>query len=162
MDPLALTVVFIHLTAAVVWIGGMLFLSAVGPALRRLNVPSSAILFRAMGRRFRDISWAAVVVLVATGVGNLAIEGAFQDLAAFLAANPLLPVKMGLVGAMISVKAAHDFVVGPQASQAMASDLAAAPRLSVWRAAMALGRLNVLLGLVVLFLSVGIANSLGG
>ena len=162
MDPLERAIVFVHLVAAVVWVGGMVFLAAVGPAIRRLDAPSSSALFRAMGLRFRDISWAAVAVLVATGIANLAFLGAFPDLVGFLAANPLLAWKIAVVALMIAVKTVHDFIVGPRASAAAAANPGMAARLPVWKAAMALGRLNIVLGVIVLYLAVGVADTVGG
>jgi len=161
VDPVEQAVVFVHIVAAVVWIGGMVFLAAVGPALRKLYEPSSAPLFRAMALRFRDISWVAVVALIGTGIANLALLGAFRDLRGFFAANPLLAGKIAVVALMVAVKGVHDFIVGPRASLARDANPVTASRLPVWRAAMALGRLNLALGLFVLYLSVGIAHAGG-
>jgi putative copper export protein len=61
---------FLHVLAATVWVGGQLTLAALVPALRGagLDVPKRA------ARAFNRIAWPAFVVLVLTGVWNVAAE----------------------------------------------------------------------------------------
>ncbi len=146
-------VLFIHLVAAVVWIGGILFLAMILPYVRRLNLPNSAQTLRVMGLRFRDISWAAVGVLVVTGFGNLYFLNAFDDLARYLAANSTLVGKLFFVALMLAVKAAHDFYVGPRAAK-ISPDVGFRSRW--WQAARWLGNANVVLGLIVLYLALSL------
>jgi putative copper export protein len=61
---------FLHVTAATVWVGGQLVLAALVPALR-----SSAGAARAAARAFDRVAWPAFAVLVATGVWNVLAEG---------------------------------------------------------------------------------------
>jgi putative copper export protein len=70
--PVALGTVrlFLHVTAATVWVGGQLVLAALVPALR-----SSAGAPRAAARAFGRVAWPAFGVLVATGVWNVLAEG---------------------------------------------------------------------------------------
>ncbi|MBI3740201.1 MAG: CopD family protein [Chloroflexi bacterium] len=143
-------ILFIHLVAAVVWVGGILFLAMIVPFLRRLNLPNSAPMLRALGIRFRDISWVAVGVLVVTGIGNLYFLYAFDDLLRFLGAHSILIWKLVSVAAMIAIKALHDFFVGPRAAQ-IPPDVGFKSRW--WQAARFLGNANVVLGLIVLYLA---------
>jgi putative copper export protein len=62
---------FLHLTAAAIWVGGQLVLGALVPALRRVS-PDAA---PAAARQFARIAWPAFAVLVVTGVWNLAVVG---------------------------------------------------------------------------------------
>ena len=69
--------VFVHVLAACAWIGGMIFFGAViVPVVRR---PEYAGLFpdlvRRVGARFRVLGWVCLVVLVGTGIANLAVRG---------------------------------------------------------------------------------------
>ncbi len=59
--------VFLHVSAATVWVGGQLTLAGLVPGLRALgpNAP------RAVARRFNRIAWPAFGVLVATGIWNI-------------------------------------------------------------------------------------------
>ena len=149
MEP-RLLVLFIHLIAAVVWVGGIFFIAMIIPFLRRLHLPNSAPVLRALGIRFRDISWIAVGVLIVTGIGNLYFVNAFADLLRFLGAHSILIWKLVSVGVMIAVKALHDLYVGPRAAQ-IAPEVGFKSRW--WQAARVLGNTNVVLGLVVLYLA---------
>jgi putative copper export protein len=59
--------VFIHVTAATVWVGGQLTLAGLVPGLRAL-APDAP---RAVARRFNRIAWPAFGVLVGTGIWNV-------------------------------------------------------------------------------------------
>lgn len=59
--------VFLHVTAATVWVGGQLTLAGLVPGLRSLGEDAP----RQVARRFNRIAWPAFAVLVATGVWNI-------------------------------------------------------------------------------------------
>src|SRR5262249_24988412 len=70
---IALAVRFLHVAAALTWVGGMLFVALVlVPVTRRLE---DAMLRRHLmheaGLRFRTVGWIAMGVLVATGLVNV-------------------------------------------------------------------------------------------
>ncbi len=69
MLPVTWTTVrlFLHVTAATVWVGGQLTLAGLVPGLRRVSPDAS----RAAARRFNTIAWTAFVVLVGTGAWNV-------------------------------------------------------------------------------------------
>jgi putative copper export protein len=58
---------FIHVTAATVWVGGQLTLAGLVPGLRQLSPDAP----RAVARQFNRIAWPAFGVLVATGIWNI-------------------------------------------------------------------------------------------
>ncbi len=64
-------VFYIHLLAATVWIGGLIVLGGLIPAVR--NVTDDRRVIQAMARRFGVISWTALGTLVLTG-GVLAVD----------------------------------------------------------------------------------------
>ncbi len=67
--------VFLHVTAATIWVGGQLTLAGLVPGLRALNADAP----RAVARRFNRIAWPAFGVLVATGIWNiLAVDPDFS------------------------------------------------------------------------------------
>jgi putative copper export protein len=59
--------VFLHVTAAAVWVGGQLTLAGLVPGLRSLGADAP----RRVARRFNLIAWPAYGVLVVTGIWNI-------------------------------------------------------------------------------------------
>jgi uncharacterized membrane protein len=137
----ALTLRFLHVLAALVWIGGMLFIALVlVPVARGLNDPPlRARLFHAAGVRFRVVGWIALGLLLVSGLGNLWMRPYLLEL-------PQFQVKLGLVALALALSAVHDFVVGPRAGRD--------PRLRA-RASW-LGRANTVIVLVVVLLGLSL------
>lgn len=159
--------VFVHVLSAVIWVGGMLFVSlVVVPAVRHLPPKERSALMSALGRRFRVVGWTCIVLLVLTGLLNAGFRGVtwanFPTLVAATSFGQLLGAKVLLVGAMIALSAVHDFVIGPASTQAFqradGADRARAERLR--RQAAWLARLNALLALAVVALAVLLVRGL--
>ncbi|RYH26655.1 MAG: hypothetical protein EON54_23910 [Alcaligenaceae bacterium] len=72
-----MTLKFLHLAAAIVWLGGMAFLlGALRPvALATLAPPVRIPLLRAVLGRFFMAVWVSIAVLLASGAGLLAATG---------------------------------------------------------------------------------------
>ncbi len=105
---------WMHLMAAVTWIGGMLFLSLVAvPVLKpRTADPGQAELFRAMARRFRLIVWGAIGVLLITGPLLVTRHGwGLFEPGQWPSA---LRIKVSLVALLLLLTGAHDLVLGPR------------------------------------------------
>ena len=136
----ALAVRFLHVGAALTWVGGMLFVALVlVPVTRRLDDPAlRRRLMHESGVRFRAVGWAAMALLVATGLINIWLRPELLTLARFW-------VKVVLVALAIALSALHDFVLGPRAGR---SDAAASLR----PAASWIARANLVLVLVVVYL----------
>jgi putative copper export protein len=151
MDAQRAFVLWLHIVAAATWIGGIIFFAAAGRRLRALARQEGSNAFRAAARAFRDLSWIAVAVLLVTGAANLHALGLLQDFPRMIWDRAWLLWKLGLVAAMIVVKALHDFVIGPRG--------ASNPGSRAWfRAAMVAGWLNLVLGLAVFYLALRIAR----
>ena len=157
-------VVTVHILSAMLWIGGMLFLAAVGaPALRAVEPQLRQQIFRDLGLRFREVGNIAVAVLIATGVlllryrGWLRWDGVLGD-ATFWStrAGFALAWKLSAVAVMLVVSALHDFVLGPAASRANAS---APEGMRLRRHASLVARLSAVAGLVVVGAAVVLARS---
>src|SRR5689334_15277758 len=110
----------------------MLFLAlVVVPATRGSPAAERARLFDLLGRRFRAVGWACIVVLLATGLINLSYRGVTWDAVASgaILASPfgrVLGLKLLLVGAMIVLSVVHDFALGPAATRAQLDESALA------------------------------------
>lgn len=155
--------VTIHVLAALLWLGGMFFLAAVGaPVLRKVEPPElRAALFRKLGEQFRKVGWIAIAVLIITGLLNLY----FRDMLSMRVLGSsefwgtrfgtALAWKVGAVTAMLVVQGIHDFSVGPAASRAAADSL----KLPVLRRRAALlARLSAILGIIVVIAAVRLAR----
>ena len=152
--------VAIHVLAAMLWLGGMLFLGVVGaPVLRAVDPPAlRQRLFHLLGLRFRTVGWWAIAVLVVTGVLMLHQRGLLHWSGALGSApfwrstvGTALAAKLATVVTMITVSAVHDFILGPAAGRAVpGSDEAIALRL---RAAL-LARVNALVGILLVLAAV--------
>jgi uncharacterized membrane protein len=140
----SLLVLWLHVLAAITWIGGMLFIALVlVPITRRLEDQTlRARLVREAGLRFRTVGWIALGVLVVTGLLNLWMHPG-------LLSSPRFHWKLGLVVLTLILSAFHDFVLGPRAG-APGADPSARVRAS-WVA-----RVNVLVVLIIVALALSL------
>lgn len=155
--------VTIHVLAALLWLGGMFFLAAVGaPVLRKVEPPElRSALFRQLGEQFRLVGWTAILVLIVTGVVNLHFRGLLSM--AMLGSTEFwrtgygtaLAWKLGAVTAMLVVQAVHDFIVGPAATRIEPGS----PEMVASRGRAALlARLSAGIGIIVVIAAVRLAR----
>lgn len=155
--------VTIHVLAAILWLGGMFFLAAVGaPVLREVQPPSLRVqLFQALGTRFRRVGWVAIVILLVTGVLNLQLRGLLRaeyllDAAFWSTAyGNALVWKLTAVTVMLTISALHDYVFGPAAARMErgSPEAAHARRNASWMA-----RINAIVGIVLVIAAVRLAR----
>ena len=154
--------VLVHILAAMVWVGGMLFLAlVVVPAARSLPPAERSALFHLVGPRFRTVGWSCVGLLLVTGVVNLAYRGVMWEnlFTAELWSSEfgrVLAVKLVVIAVMLVLSILHDFVLGPASVRAHTPGEArpSAEALTLRRQASWLGRITTLLALVVVALGV--------
>jgi putative copper export protein len=91
---------FLHVTAATVWVGGQLTLLGLLPILRELGPDAP----KAAARRFNVIAWSAFGVLFVTGIWNLLAESAGSKGTAW---NATLGLKLVMVAATGIAAAFH-------------------------------------------------------
>jgi putative copper resistance protein D len=155
------TLVTLHILAAIAWIGGMIFLSLVlAPLVRsRKAAPEFMALFRSAARRFRIVAWVAMGVLLTTGPGLLSQRGV-----ALL--NPvawpfIVSIKLNLVAILLILTLLHDLLLGPRVSRA--SEIPASSRTAwertVVQTARWLPRLSLLTALAVVIAAATLARS---
>ena len=158
---MTLFLMWLHLLAAVAWIGGMLFLSVVlVPVLKHEPFASQkALLFRAIAMRFRMVVWGSIAILLLTGPMLLHERG-------IPIMNPsgwptILSTKLGLVAMLLLVTVTHDFIVGPRVGGVLQIPAERRTRLDhtlvVWSPWIA--RFSLLLSLAVLFAAATLARS---
>lgn len=157
--------VFLHLLAALLWLGGMFFLGVVGaPVLRKLESTALRVrLFQELGLRFRTVGWTSLGVLVTTGLWILHMRGVLRaqvwtDPAWW--ATPFgraLFWKLLAVLAMVVVSALHDFVFGPRAGRAQEESREGA-RERNRKLALHLARINAGFGLLLVYWAMRLAR----
>ena len=91
---------FLHVTAATVWVGGQLTLLGLLPVLRELGPDAP----KAAARRFNVIAWSAFAVLFVTGLWNLLAESPGSRGTAW---NATLGLKLVMVAATGMAAAFH-------------------------------------------------------
>jgi putative copper resistance protein D len=151
----------LHLIAAAVWAGGMVFLGlAVGAARRTVVDRERIALFRQLGRRFLLAGGISLAVLIATGTDMAADRlASFGDLFD-TDYGKRLAEKLALVIAVIALTAFHSLVQGPALSRLRERaldhpddvELAAAIRRKAARAGI-VSMLNLLATLAILVLA---------
>ncbi|MDX1639557.1 MAG: DUF4149 domain-containing protein [Balneolaceae bacterium] len=150
--------VFVHILSAVFWIGGMLFTVAIlVPASRHeLFEKRKGTFFAIIGRKFSRASWLLFGLLFITGITNLLSRGyEMNDLVSASFWNgtfgTTLLIKLHLFGLVLVVSGLHDFYAGPKAAKLMDAE-PGAPRTGRFRKfSRWLGRINLLLGLGILY-----------
>lgn len=154
--------VLLHVLAALVWLGGMIAFALLAPVLRDVgDEETRQRLFQRLGERFRLVGWTCLVILFATGVAQLRLRGWWgSDVlgASTFWQAPLgaaLLGKLVAVSVMVGVQAVHDFWLGPRAGAAPAGSTEAR---GLRKRAALLARLNVIVGLALLYFAVAVAR----
>ena len=124
MDILWLLIRWIHVIAAVVWIGGNLVLAMVIVPYFRQNLPSvqRIQLLTQIGKRFEPIVWGCVGILFFTGIANIFDAIGFGSSSGTEVVNTFmrtLLIKLILFIALLILTALHSFVFGPRLSAAI-------------------------------------------
>ena len=102
-------VLWLHVIAASIWIGGQVTVAAVIPALRKHGT-----LARTVGRRYQAIAWPAYLVLIFTGILNVSNAGLQWSHLFDTTVGRTLAVKLGLVGLSGLAAAVHAFLQAPR------------------------------------------------
>ena len=160
MNFFHISIVFIHVLAAIIWLGGMFFIALVAvPILRKIEPPAKrSEILSVTAKRFRVISWIAISVLLVTGVINAINRGITINLISTGVIfsshfGKVLIVKVILVLIMVVLSAIHDFFLGPRLTNLMSSSLYnpdSLQSLKIRRRYVSwLARVNVFLGILV-------------
>jgi len=112
---------YLHLLAALFWVGGMLFLVfIIAPFLMTLEPKDRSKVYQFVGQKYRKLGWVAIIILLVTGPLNLYFLGvppsAIGD-TTFLASSygRTLIIKVTLITILVISSLVHDFYIGPKA-----------------------------------------------
>jgi len=147
-----LFVLWVHVAAAMVWIGGVAYQAHVLlPAARRGAVAA----FADAARRARPVTWTAVALVTLSGFYNVTQLGSLER-AMQTGAGLLLAAKLGLVIVAVTLGAQRDFAQVPILDAVLrAGGDTAAPLRAVGR----LDRVVLLLALVVIYLGLAVSRA---
>jgi copper resistance protein D len=147
-----LVVLYLHVVAAVVWIGGLAYQAHVLlPAARRGAVAP----FAEAARRARPVTWTAIAIVVLSGFYNVTQLG---DLARVMesGAGLMLAAKFTLVILAVALASQRDFAQVTLLTAALATGAdPARPLRSITR----LDRIVLLLGLIVIYLGLAVSRA---
>lgn len=148
---------WLHILGVAIWVGPQFFLFiAAVPAIRTIDdTTARARVMRTLTTRFGWMAWAALVLIVMTGISNLFQLGA--DTAIDLGSPDyrwyhVFTLKMVLVGVMVILTAVHTFVIGPRQLSLMESGESGPDAVRLRRVSIALSGLVLLTSTVVVFL----------
>lgn len=150
MNFLDVVVHWLHLTAAIAWIGGMIFTGLILAPVARQDLPPQIRypLFKKIGKRFSIMGWIALSILLVTGIYK--ISPVWESMEIFTTPFGIfLLVKIGLVSMMITLSVLHDFIWGPRLGEMMQSKDSIEYRQTVHRISF-WSRVNVILGVLII------------
>jgi len=105
-------IMWLHLLAAMAWIGGMLFVVLVLSSARQgVPVVQADGFLNPVYLRFRAVRWASLIILLLTGLYNLLQEGGSARLES--AWGGVLMLKMFLFFVGMGLSALYDFILVP-------------------------------------------------
>ncbi len=156
---------WLHILAVTVWVGPQFFLFiAALPAIRTIeDRQTRARVMRIIVTRFGWLAWAAMLVIVLSGISNLFQVGADTPLN-WASANDfrygrIFAEKMVFVGIAVVLTAVHTFVVGPRQlalAEQMEADPAEASRLR--RISIAISSVALLASVLAIFMGALLAD----
>ncbi len=123
-DLLNLLILWIHVIAAVVWIGGNLILAMVIVPYFRQNLPpvQRIKLLTQIGKRFEPIVWGCVGILFFTGLINIFAALGLSSSADAVINTPFMRtlfIKLMLFVVLVILTTLHSFVFGPKLAKAI-------------------------------------------
>lgn len=143
---------FLHIVAALFWVGGMLFLTLIiVPFLNALKDPrEKSRIYQIVGKRYRSLGWVAIITLLATGpvvlytLYGILPQGVLDPAFHSTHFGRTIAVKLTLVAIIVISSLVHDFFLGPMARNS--------PRFSFY--AKVFGRSNLVIALLIVLFAV--------
>ena len=152
---------WLHILAVAVWVGPQFFLFiAAVPAVRTIeDMAVRARVLRIITTRFGWMAWAALVVIVLSGISNLFQEGDQADLwNTELRWYSVFSFKMVLVGVMVLLTAVHSFIVGPRQLALMEAGDTGEEAAKLRRAAISISTLILVASVITILLGAMLNN----
>jgi putative copper export protein len=143
---------WLHLMAAIVWVGGTLFTSIVVQPVLRATLPEDRRMafYAEIGRRLSVVQWTTWSILLLTGLYKL--WGVRETPEVFYGPfGRILAVKLSFVAIMVALSLVHSLSWGPAMTR---GGLTPAARGALARRAAFWGRINAFVMLAIVFCAV--------
>ena len=121
MEILGVLVLWLHVTAAAIWVGGNFMMAmVVVPYFKRSVSPVERIkLLTQIGKGFEPIGWACVLILIFSGLFNIFTSGVLGNSDLIGPFMRMLGIKVILVLILIILTGIHGFIMAPRLAQAV-------------------------------------------
>lgn len=159
MRDLYFVSVYIHILAAIIWVGGMIFLPLILlPSIK--NNPEKAALIHTVGLKLRTVGWVVLFMLFLTGLFNMyyrQVELSWNGLTNSPFGKMVL-YKLILFFSTVLIGAVHDFYIGTTATRLwmQGGNEKKVHNFRLW--ARWAGRINLLLALLAVGIGVALAR----
>ncbi len=147
--------VFLHVVAACLWLGGMLFLIlAFVPGIK--NHPDKVNIIGKVSLKYRTVGSVALVILLVTGIVQLEYRGVQWTMEYFTGSpfGKVAGLKLLVFIGIVSISIIHDYYIGTRAIEAWKDKGEDPKTLKLRSLSRTLGRINFLLALAAVLLGV--------
>ncbi len=143
-------IIWIHLVAAITFIGGLIYLHLVLRPVLRSHGSASAVyeISKNTAQRFRTVTWMSLIALILTGAFNMLSEGGSARIETMW--GVVLMLKLFLFAVAFVLVLIHDFVIDPYAPSSQPSSEIAAQNL---RRATVVQQSIIVLALIILLVA---------
>lgn len=153
--------VLIHVIAAAIWVGGMIFLPAVLlPAIK--NNTQKIQLIHTVGLKFRTVGWIVLIILLVTGLFNMyfrQVDFSREGLTVNHFGRMAL-LKLLIFIATVAISALHDFFIGTTATRLWMQNPDDKKTMNFRLWARWAGRINLLLGITAVGIGVAMVRGI--
>jgi uncharacterized membrane protein len=121
MEILGVFVLWLHVTAAAIWVGGNFMMAMViVPYFKQSVSPVERIkLLTQIGKGFEPIGWVCVLILIFSGLFNIFTAGVLGNSDLIGPFMRMLGIKVILVLILIVLTGVHGFIMAPRLAQAV-------------------------------------------
>lgn len=121
MEILAVLILWLHVSAAAIWVGGNLMIAMViVPYFKRTASPVERInILTQLGKGFEPVGWGCVLILIFSGLFSIFTSGVMGSPDLIGTFMRMLSIKLLLVVVLIVLTGIHGFIMAPKLAQAV-------------------------------------------
>ena len=152
-DIIEVTVGWIHILSALFWLGGMIYFELIlRPSLSGVSPEEIQKINQGIGKRFGPLAWLAIAVIAITGTIRTVQQSTLSGIDALLDMSDMtLNLKVAIFIVMVIIGGVSYFTI-----QKLPKAKSREEALEIQKRLVLLVRSNIILGIIVLFLAVGL------